>query len=195
MTTVPPKDFHTNQLLLAHFKDGNQKAFRTLFDRYWEDMFCKANSILRNRDVAQDVVQEIWIHLWNQREKLEVSHFEAYIFSSVSYGCYKYLRDNKFNPSQLKVIDTLQLSNAEVENQHDLEATQKVIEQSLEELSPRCQQIFTLSRIEDVPNEEIALQLGISKRSVENQVSLALKVIRRHLAALHIIWFLYFIFL
>lgn len=195
MTTVPPKDFHTNQLLLAHFKDGNQKAFRTLFDRYWEDMFCKANSILRNRDVAQDVVQEIWIHLWNQREKLEVSHFEAYIFSSVSYGCYKYLRDNKFNPSQLKVIDTLKLSNAEVENQHDLEATQKLIEQSLEELSPRCQQIFTLSRIEDVPNEEIALQLGISKRSVENQVSLALKVIRRHLAALHIIWFLYFIFL
>ncbi len=126
---------------------------------------------------------------------MEVSHFEAYIFRAVSYGCYKYLRDNKFNASQLKVIDNLQLSNAEVENQHNLEATQKVIDQSLEELSPRCQQIFTLSRIEDVPNEEIAMQLGISKRSVENQVSLALKVIRRHLAALHIISFLYFIFL
>jgi RNA polymerase sigma-70 factor (ECF subfamily) len=192
---VPPKKFHTNELLLNHFKSGNQKAFRTLFDQYWEDMFCKANSILRNRDAAQDVVQEIWIHLWNQREKLEVSHFEAYIFRSVSYGCYKYLRDNKFNDSQLKIIDTLQLSNAEVENQHNLEATQKVIDQSLEELSPRCQQIFTLSRIEEVPNEEIAMQLGISKRSVENQVSLALKVIRRHLAALHIISFLYFIFL
>ena len=192
---MSPKKFHTNELLLNHFKSGNQKAFRTLFDLYWEDMFCKANSILRNRDAAQDVVQEIWIHLWNQREKLEVSHFEAYIFRSVSYGCYKYLRDNKFNASQLKVIDTLNLSNAEVENQHNLEATQKVIDQSLEELSPRCQQIFTLSRIEEVPNEEIAMQLGISKRSVENQVSLALKVIRRHLAALHIISFLYFIFL
>lgn len=195
MTTVSPKDFHTNELLFTHFKDGNQKAFRTLFDQYWEEMFCKANSILRNRDVAQDVVQEIWINLWNQREKLEVSNFEAYIFRSVSYGCYKYLRDNKFNTSQLKVIETLKLSNAEVENQHDLEATQKVIEQSLEELSPRCQQIFTLSRIKDVPNEEIALQLGISKRSVENQVSLALKVIRKHLAALHFISFLYFILL
>ncbi|MCK0147277.1 sigma-70 family RNA polymerase sigma factor [Arenibacter sp. F26102] len=145
-------------------------------------MFLKANSILRDREVAQDIVQEIWIKLWNQREKLEISNFESYIFRSVSYGCFKYLRDNKFTTSQLQIIDSLSVSNPDVDNQHNLEATQKVIDKSLEELSPRCQEIFTLSRLEDMPNEEIAGKLGISRRSVENQVSLALKVIRRHLA-------------
>ncbi|WP_281503861.1 RNA polymerase sigma-70 factor [Arenibacter sp. F26102] len=177
-----PKNFQNNNLLCGHLKNGNQKAFKSLFEQYWEAMFLKANSILRDREVAQDIVQEIWIKLWNQREKLEISNFESYIFRSVSYGCFKYLRDNKFTTSQLQIIDSLSVSNPDVDNQHNLEATQKVIDKSLEELSPRCQEIFTLSRLEDMPNEEIAGKLGISRRSVENQVSLALKVIRRHLA-------------
>lgn len=189
-----PKNIHAGKLLFTHFTNGNQKAFKSLFDKYWEPMYLKANSILHDREAAQDVVQEIWINLWNQREKLEVTNFEAYIFRSVSYGCYKYLRDNKFSTSQLQIIDSLPMAGADIENQHNLEATQKVIDKSLEDLSPRCQQIFTLSRIEDVTNEEIALKLGISKRTVENQISHALKIIRRHLGPLHIISFLYFLF-
>tara|TARA_R110001606_G_scaffold394659_2_gene565783 strand:- start:597 stop:1181 length:585 start_codon:yes stop_codon:yes gene_type:complete len=189
-----PKSLQNNKILCAHLKNGNQKAFKTLFDQYWEAMLVRANSILRDKEVAQDIVQEIWIKLWNQREELEITNFDSYIFRSVSYGCFKYLRDNKFTTSQLEIIDSLSISSTDIENQYNLEATQKVIYKSLEELSPRCQEIFTLSRIEDVPSEEIALKLGISKRSVENQVSLALKVIRRHLASLHIISFLYFLF-
>jgi len=186
---VLPKNSLNNEILLTLFKEGNQKAFRTLFEQYWEPMFVKANSILRDREVAQDIVQEIWINIWNQREKLEVTYFEPYIFRSVSYGCFKYLRDNKFKTSHLKIIDTFPVSSSDVENQYNLEATQKVIDKSLEELSPRCQEIFTLSRIEDATNEEIALKLGISKRSVENQVSLALRVIRSNLGSLYIIYF------
>jgi len=191
---VLPKNSLNNELLITHFKSGNQKAFKTLFDQYWEVMFIKANSILRNRDVAQDVVQDIWLNLWNQREKLVISKFDSYVLRSVSYGCYKYLRDNKFTTTQLQIIDSLSVSSADIEDQYNLEATQKVIDRSLEDLSPRCQQIFTLSRMDDVPNEEIALELGISKRSVENQVSLALEVIRKHLATLHNFSLLYFLF-
>ncbi|MBC8770454.1 sigma-70 family RNA polymerase sigma factor [Arenibacter sp. BSSL-BM3] len=188
-----PNKTHNNDLLLTHFRNGNQKAFKTLFDQYWEVMLVKANSILTDRDVAQDIVQDIWINLWNQRGKLVISNFEAYIFRAVRYGCYKYLRDNKFTTTQLKTIDSLVIESSNVENQQNLEATQKLIDKSLEELSPRCQQIFTLSRIDDIPNEEIALKLGISKRSVENQVSLALRVIRRHLASLYFFSFIYFL--
>ncbi|WP_303398835.1 RNA polymerase sigma-70 factor [Zobellia uliginosa] len=187
------KKSHNNDLLLTCFRSGNQKAFKTLFDRYWEPMFVKANIILQDSAVAQDVVQDIWINLWNKREQLEIKNFESYISRSVRYGCYKYLRDSKFTVVQLQIIDSLPLATTDIDNLYNLEATQKVINESLEELPPRCQEIFTLSRIEDVPNEEIAIKLGISKRSVENQVSLALKVIRRHLAALHIFSILYFL--
>ncbi|WP_422351165.1 sigma-70 family RNA polymerase sigma factor [Flagellimonas sp.] len=172
----------TNKLLLAEFKKGNKKAYRKLFELFWEPMFVSAKSIVQNEDAAKDIVQEVWINLWQKRTNLDIVHFEAYIFRSVKYGCFKYLRDNKLNAVHLQVLESLELSRpAKVENQHNLEQTQFIIEKSLTELSPRCQQIFRLSRMEAASNEEIAKKLGISKRSVENQMSIALKSIRQNL--------------
>lgn len=176
---------YTNELLLSQYRNGNRKVFQKLFEMYWESMFLKAKSILFDGDVAKDIVQDIWVELWKSRESREIKNFEAYIFKAVSYGCFKYLRDNKFNTVQLNVIDSLKFCKPEIENQYDLEETNIVITNSLKELSPRCQEVYQLSRVENNTNEEIALQLGISKRSVENQVSLALKSIRRNLSVLH----------
>jgi len=191
---VSVKSIQTKKTLLAHYKNGNRKAFETLFDMYWEDMFLRANSILRDRYAAQDVVQRIWINLWTQRKVLEIKDFEAYIFRSVRYGCYKYLRDNKFSSTHLQIIDSLAMSNSEVEDRHNFEATQRKLDTLLNRLPPRCQKIFRLSRFEDATNDEIALKLGISKRSVENQVYLALKAIRRHLASFQIIFLLFLLY-
>jgi RNA polymerase sigma-70 factor (family 1) len=177
------KKLHTNQLLLREFKKGNQKAFRKLFDLFWGPMFLNARSIVSNADIAKDIVQNIWVDLWQKREHLEIRNFEPYIFRAVNNGCFKHLRDNKFDTIQLEVITSLHLtSKSNVENQHDLEETQIVIEKSLNQMTPRCQQVFRLSRMEEVSNEEISLRLGISKRSVENQISLALKSIKHNLS-------------
>ena len=176
---------YTNELLLSQYRNGNRKAFQKLFELYWEPMFLKAKSILSSEDVAKDIVQDVWVELWKRRESGEIKNFEAYIFRAVNYGCFKYLRDNKFNTVQLNVIDSLRCCKPEIENHYDLEETKIVITNSLKELSPRCQEVYQLSRVENNTNEEIASQLGISKRSVENQVSLALKLIRRNLGVLH----------
>lgn len=173
---------NTNTLLLEEFKKGNQKAFRKLFELFWEPMFVNAKSIVLDEGIAKDIVQDIWLNLWKKRENCEIINFQAYIFKSVNNGCYKYLRDNKFNTIQLQVIDLLEpISDSEIENQHNLDQTKFLIEKSLTGLPPRCQQIFRLSRMEAASNEEIALRLGISKRSVENQMSMALKSIRQNL--------------
>ncbi|WP_411029300.1 RNA polymerase sigma-70 factor [Spongiimicrobium sp. 3-5] len=173
---------NSNKLLLEEFKNGNQKAFRKLFDLFWEPMFVKAKAIVMDNGIAKDIVQDIWVSLWQKREDLEIRNFEAYVYKSVNYGCFKYLRDNKFSAAQLQVIESLELiSKSNVENQHNLDQTQFVIEKSLTGLPPRCQQIFRLSRMEAISNEEIASRLGISKRSVENQMSIALKSIRENL--------------
>ncbi|WP_420320117.1 RNA polymerase sigma-70 factor [Flagellimonas sp.] len=179
MSVTKPK---TNKLLLAEFKKGNKKAFKKLFELFWEPMFTNAKSIVLDEDIAKDIVQDIWLNLWQQREHNTIKNFEAYIFRSVSYGCFKYLRDNKLKATHLQALDTIELPAASgVENQHSLDQTQFIIEKSLTELPPRCQQIFRLSRMEAVTNEEIAQRLGISKRSVENQMSIALKSIRQNL--------------
>lgn len=179
MNTSKP---NSNRLLLKEFKKGNQKAFRKLFEMYWEPMFSKAKSIVMDENMAKDIVQDIWLNLWQKRAHSEIKNLEAYIFKSVRYGCYKYLRDNKYNTVQIQTIESLEFTVApSVENQHNLDATQFVIEKSLLELPPRCRQIFKLSRIESASNDEIASRLGISKRSVENQMSIAIKSIRQNL--------------
>ncbi|WP_190809555.1 RNA polymerase sigma-70 factor [Flagellimonas sp. S3867] len=193
MSVTKPK---TNKLLLAEFKKGNKKAFKKLFELFWEPMFINAKSIVLDEDVAKDIVQEIWLNLWQKREHSTIKNFEAYIFRSVTNGCFKYLRDHKLKTTHLQAIEALELpTESNVENQHNLDQTQFIIEKSLTELPPRCQQIFRLSRMEAASNEEIAKRLGISKRSVENQMSIALKSIRQNLRLAQSTLTSFFIFL
>ena len=182
---MSPKKSHTNKLLITELKNGNEKAFRKLFELFWEPMFIRAKLILLDENIAKDIVQNIWVNIWQQRKSKEILNFKAYVFKAVNNGCYKYLRDNTFSKTQLLVIESLPSpwsSKPSIEKQYDLEETELVIEKSLRELPSRCQQIFKLSRIDEVSNEEIASQLGITKRSVENQISLALKSIRLKLS-------------
>ena len=173
---------NSDKLLFEEALNGNQKAFRKLFDMHWESMFCVAKSIIMDEHIAKDIVQDIWLNLWNKGRSLNIKNFEAYILRSVHYGCFKYLRDNRFNASLTSTIKSLEFAvNSDIDNQHSLDETRLVIENSLKPLSPRCKQIFRMSRFEAFSNDEIASELGISKRSVENQLSLALKSIRLNL--------------
>jgi len=181
ITSLPREHIH-HKLLVDAFKNSNQKAFQKLFEFYWEGMFYSAKVIVVSEDAAKDVVQDIWINLWENRQKLEIRNIQSYLFTAVRYECFKYLKNHKFNTVQLEIIKSLKLcTEPTVKNLHDLEETQISIDTALCRLSPRCRQIFKLSRIHNTSNDEIAVRLGISKRSVENQISIALKYIRQNL--------------
>ncbi len=166
--------------LFKQVQNDNERAFEKLFDVYWEQMFTKAKCILLDNDSAKDVVQKVWIDLWQKRKNLEIRNFEAYVSKAVRNNCLKHIRDNKLNTLQLQVIESLKLVvEPEIEKVHNVEAVQLKIEKSLQKLTPRCQQIFRLSRIEKTDNVEIATRLGISKRTVENQIAIALKSLKQ----------------
>lgn len=193
---MPVNSPNTDKLLVTEFEKGNKKAFRKLFELFWEPMYSNAKSIVLDGDIAKDIVQNIWTNIWQHRETRKIQNFEGYIYKVVRYNCYKYLRNNRFRSTHIAIIDTLQLGvEPEIEKLQDLEETQIVIQNSLDKLSPRCRQIFTLSRLEDTSNEEIAASLGISKRSVENQISIALNSIRHNMLTIQSVVTTFFIFL
>ena len=163
--------------------ESDKEAFAHLFNVLWPSNYNYALSIIVDKEVAEDIVQEVWIYLWQNRKKIVNTHFEAYVHTCVRNMCYKHLRDNKLQRIHQEVLEDLSVE-AEATQKANLEALNSSVDQQLDKLQPRCQEIFRLSRFEQLSNEEIAQMFGISKHSVQNQLSLALKTMRYALKVL-----------
>ena len=170
-------------LLVRSLNASDSKAYSLLFDLFWEEMYVHAFTLVQNEPVAKDIIQEIWIDIWNRREHLHDKNFEAYLHKSVRNNCYKYFRSRKLSTVHLEVIESLAINPSRTEQKHNLTATQQKVDCAIHKLPKRCQEIFKLSRQQGIRNEKIAIELGISKRTVENQLSKALKAIREALYA------------
>lgn len=155
-------------------------AFGTLYNRLWDKLYVFAQSILMNEVEAKDVVQEIWLDYWKRRSEVDTDNIDAYLHQAVRYKVYNLLRDTKLNKVQLEVCAELSMDSI-VELAHDHDATHQKLKHCIGLLPYKCRQIFTLSRFEGLNPEEIADKMGISKRTVENQLSLALKSIKTNM--------------
>ncbi len=167
--------------LAVQVQAGNTRAFNQLYTVLWEPLYVHARTLVMDEDKAKDILQEIWVDYWQRRNKIDPANIRAYLFRAVKYKTYNYLRDHKFNHVQLEAIHTLADVVPEQDTEDHAYLFASFIEPSLERLPSRCQSIFKLSRIEGYSNDEIARLLNISKRTVENQISLAMKRLRTDL--------------
>ncbi|NDV45104.1 RNA polymerase sigma-70 factor [Flagellimonas sediminis] len=178
----------TPEKLAKMINQSNRNAFNSLFGMLWEPMYIYASSLVMNNSMAKDLVQEVWIDYWQRRETIEVQNIKSYLFKAIRYKCYNALRDMKFNKIQIEVAHSICI-NSEVEMEADLVDLSKRIDQTISSLPKRCQEVFILSRINQVNNKEIAERLNISQRSVENQISFALRRLRKELSAVKSLFF------
>ncbi|WP_186826854.1 RNA polymerase sigma-70 factor [Seonamhaeicola algicola] len=182
---LPTKHITNAEFLLLSIKQGDCKSYKKLFDLYWESMFTNAKSIVGNDNNAKDIVQDIWVKLWQNRAQLDIKNFDAYIYVAVRNASFKFLKSKKFTRLEKQVINSLKLSvEPDVKKQIDFDEKLSVIKMALNNLPKRCAQIFELSRLKHYTNDEIAIKLGISKKSVENQISIATKSIKHTLTSL-----------
>lgn len=175
---------HTNEAqykLAVRVKASDRDAFNSLFSMLWEPMYVYAASLVMNDSLAKDLVQEIWIDYWQRRESIEVDNIKSYLFKAIRYKCYNALRDAKFNKTQIEAANSVYVAS-ETELEEDVLELSKRIDVSVSTLPQRCQEVFRLSRIHNISNKEIAQQLNISHRSVENQISFALRRLRKDLS-------------
>lgn len=183
----------TDLELWAKIKLDDEKAFSILFHRYSSKIYSKSYSYLRDREVSSQIVHDIFLGIWNNRKTLEINSFSAYVTSAARYRVYKNIARNKIIPIDYKEnLDDFEKKSATNLAQDKLayEELENYIHSSLKNLPKRCREIFLMSRQQLMTNEEIANQLGISKRSVENQITHALKYLRtslKHISVLLII--------
>lgn len=160
---------HSN-IIWANIREGDQTAFRELFDLYYDDMVKFATSHLYNKDEAEDVVQTFFVYLWENAGTIVISSsIQSYLFLALRNRCLNALRSkNVRDKHELLFVDGF-LGYLTQENTEPLELEARLV-QCLKTLPPRMKQIIELKYFGKKKISEIAEQLGISSTSVKTQL-------------------------
>jgi RNA polymerase sigma-70 factor, ECF subfamily len=161
--------------------EGDRDAFKYFFDQYYTDLCNFVLLYVKDKALAEEVVQDIFVYFWESRHKLNISSsVHAYLFSASKYKSLNLIRDRR---NQTKTLEALAQTNKEsfIQEENLFESPDElgqILKASIELLPERCKVIFTLSKNNNLSNSEIANQLGISVKTVENQMTIALKKLR-----------------
>ena len=171
------------QFLKNGLHSKNKIVFDFVFHYYYSGLCAFAEKYVGHAKVVEDIVQDLFVALWIKSEQINItSSVRSYLFSSVKNRCFDYLKHQKVkSQSIIKLKSSGNINHDTPENWLAESELQKILDSSLEKLPPRCREIFRLSRFKGLKNQEIANQLGLSKRTVELQISNALKALRKDL--------------
>lgn len=169
--------------LLSRIKEGNEQAYKTLFDIYYSQLSMFARKYIGDTDIAREIVQEVFVKIYENRKKILINvSIKSYLYQSVKNACLNYLKKEKVHNEHHQQI-LYQNKDQEVLYQDFIETSELEVKifDAINELPERCREVFTLNRIEGKRNKEIAQELKISIRTVETQISNALKHLRTKL--------------
>lgn len=169
-----------NEINILALSKGSIKDFDTLFITYYPKVKLFLVSMLANEEEAEDLAQDTFMRLWQRKELLmNVSNLNAYIYQTVKHILYSSLERKKgILNTDIESAAELQ-STEEVEDivyKHELE---DIISKAIENMPPQRRQVFCMSRRQGLSTEEISQRLGISKRTVETHISMALATLRK----------------
>ena len=160
-----------------------------IYETWWGKLFDMAYGKVGDEDVARDVVQEVLIYLWENRQQLSIDlSLSAYLHQAVKYRILNYYRSNSIRQGHLEQLKRLADSVFEKHAESNLLSKEinNEIEQAVHELPEKMQVVFRMSKISGKSNQEIADELGISLQTVKNQLSSALKILKKSLSYLQL---------
>lgn len=164
--------------LLQQLREDDEQALTLLYKAHWQPLFLSAYNILKDKKACEDIVQDIFLQLWLRRKTLDVREsLKTYLSTAVRYQVFHHIRKTaKKANAQESVKDTpLAESSDEILLQKDLYGQ---VHEAVAELPERCRTIYRLSREEQLTHKEIAHRLNISTKTVENQLTIALRRVR-----------------
>jgi len=159
----------------------DKNRFKEVFKEYYNPLCNFAASITSDRKMAQDVVQDVFTKLWDKRNELVINSSEkSYLFQAVKHRAFEILRKRK-NESKLNVVDFDEVhnSNVELEEEANNFMLKEYLYNSIRQLPPKCQEIFVMNKVNGLTYNEIADDLDISVKTVENQIGRAYRKLRK----------------
>ncbi|MFV0417632.1 MAG: RNA polymerase sigma-70 factor [Dysgonomonas sp.] len=179
--------------LLARLKENNHKSYSILFQTYYKDLVLFAGSIIQDRATCEDIVQNIFLKLWNERDTLTIeTSLKSYLIRATRNSCIDHIRHRK-------IVDTYINEFFSVNNNYTTEEyilhsdLYNHLQEAISRLPEKPREAFILSRFKDMKYKDIAKKLNVAERTIEDRISKALSQLRIELK--DFLLFLYLLFL
>lgn len=174
---------YTDTYLFQLLKTGDESAFTEIYNRYWEKLFFIAGTKLHDLHIAEELVQDIFLDLWNRRNEIVLEgELQSYLAVAMKYKVINaQAKINKANTYQQFVNTNTPLKHHDTENWLSFEELRKHLEKLVSQLPERCQLTYRLSREVGLSYREIAEELNISEKAVESNISRATTSLRAQL--------------
>ena len=182
---------HTDRELWNRVRLNDKQAFEELYNRHWKSLFISAHALISDHEAARDIIQEVFTELWVKRRSTFIDSFSAYLKSTVRNKVFKQLRHGKVAQKHLDTLDKIAYADA-TEEMVNLNIARAQYEEALRQLPEKCREVFVLKREENLSTKAVAKKLGISVKTVENQMTKAVKHLRKSLKNLSVMLLIFF---
>ncbi|MBS2099941.1 RNA polymerase sigma-70 factor [Carboxylicivirga linearis] len=169
--------------IIEGIQRGDEDAYKSLFLKYYAQLVVFARKVVVDDDLARELVQDVFVTFYEKRTELNIhTSLKAHMYQSVRNRCLNQVKHNKIRRDHhANIFVEKKEEEAFVEDKLQETELEQRIYSVVKSLPDQCRKIFEMSRFEGTSNQEIADQLNLSKRTVETQISKALKVLRKQL--------------
>lgn len=168
--------------ILERLKNDEKHALTELYNHYWEPLFISSYNLLKDKELCEEIIQDVFIDFWKNRKSLQIKiSLKAYLYACTRYKVFAQFRKKKIIRVELfdDIKKRFHYATPETKIMH-----KELVEQIaniVETLPKKCQNVYKLSREEQLSHKEIAQKLNISTKTVENHITIALKTLRKSL--------------
>ena len=168
--------------MIKGLRSGREGTYDQLFKEFYQPLAVYAKSYVLDLETAKEIVQDLFVHLYEKRRNLVITtSIKSYLYQSVRNRCLNHLKHQQVQKMHHDQLKTEQDFSENLEDKIRETELEYMVSKVVDQLPPQCKRIFNLSRVKGFSNNEIAEQLQISKRTVETQISNALKSLREKL--------------
>lgn len=174
--------------LLKSVKLEDGSSFEKIYKQYWSELYIYAFNVLPEREICEDIVQEIFIDLWVKRQDVFISDLNSYLYQSVKYQIFNQFRKSKYKKQLLMKFNLIN-SQYKIDELYEMRELKMNIKSVISKLPKQRRLIFQMSRYEGLSNKQISENLNISLQTVKNQISESLKFVRKSLKNVYLLFF------
>ncbi len=180
---MPGNPPHIERGLLKQVSEGNEFAFRQLFDKYRNKIYSLGMHLTRSEILSEEIVQDVFLKVWEKREQLsDIDYFNAWLRTVARNTCSNYLRSMAMEKLTMKryAVDSAS-ETASPEDEITSKEFEQIINAAIRQLPPQQKKVYLLSRQSGKKQEEIAREMNISIYTVKEYLKLAQRSIRQHI--------------